>query len=118
MCDSEVVMTDKVMFIGSLFEKNGPGYSGAVWDMNYIAPTINTAQGGLRMPLTIVKHKEKVDKYRFYEQAIKVMKENDVVVGDIIDAFNGRVNSSGISPTITTRPEGFKTAILVVVIDT
>ena len=32
--------------------------------------------------------------------------------GDIVDAFNGKVNETGISPTITTRPEGFKTAIL------
>jgi DNA (cytosine-5)-methyltransferase 1 len=32
--------------------------------------------------------------------------------GDIIDAFNQRVNNTGVSPTLTTRPEGFKTAIL------
>lgn len=37
--------------------------------------------------------------------------------GDIIDAFNKRVIRTGISPTLTTRPEGFKTAILVVVDD-
>lgn len=42
---------------------------------------------------------------------------NDVRVGDIIDAFNKRVIRTGYSPTITTRPEGFKTAILVVVDD-
>jgi site-specific DNA-cytosine methylase len=36
-------------------------------------------------------------------------------VGDTVDAFNKRVNKSGVSPTITTRPEGFKTAILPVV---
>ena len=35
----------------------------------------------------------------------------------MIDAFNQRVIRTGISPTITTRPEGFKTAILVVVDD-
>ena len=37
--------------------------------------------------------------------------------GDIIDAFNKRVIRTGISPTLTTRPEGFKTGILVVVDD-
>lgn len=37
--------------------------------------------------------------------------------GDVIDAFNRRIIKSGISPTLTTRPEGFKTAILVVVDD-
>jgi site-specific DNA-cytosine methylase len=31
-----------------------------------------------------------------------------------VDAFNQKVNNSGVSPTVTTRPEGFKTAVLVV----
>ena len=52
--------------------------------------------------------------YRMYEQAIKTLNENDVKSGDTINPFNNTVDSSGICPTITTRPEGFKTAILVV----
>lgn len=44
--------------------------------------------------------------YRFYRQAV-----------DTIDAFNKRVNKDGCSPTITTRPEGLKTAILPVTSD-
>lgn len=51
---------------------------------------------------------------RFYEQALETIKDNDCKVGDIVDAFNERINDSGVSPTITTRPEGFKTAILVI----
>lgn len=35
--------------------------------------------------------------------------------GDTINAFGRRVDKSGVCPTITTRPEGFKTAILPVV---
>lgn len=54
---------------------------------------------------------------RFFKQAVEVFMSNDVRVGDIIDAFNKRVIRTGYSPTITTRPEGFKTAILVVVDD-
>lgn len=54
---------------------------------------------------------------RFFKQAIEVFMSNDVRVGDIIDAFNKRVIRTGYSPTITTRPEGFKTAILVVTDD-
>lgn len=42
------------------------------------------------------------------------MQENECEVGDTIDAFNKKVNKSGVSPTVTTRPEGFKTAILAV----
>lgn len=54
----------------------------------------------------------KITEYRFFEQAIKTAKEKNAKDGDTIDAFNNRVNNSGISPTLTTRPEGFKTAIL------
>lgn len=51
----------------------------------------------------------------FYKQALKVVEENEVKEGDIVDAFNERVLTDGISPTVTTRPEGEKTAILPVV---
>lgn len=54
---------------------------------------------------------------RFFKQAIETFKNNDCDVGDVVDAFNQRVIKTGISPTLTTRPEGFKTAILVVVND-
>lgn len=49
---------------------------------------------------------------RFFKQAFDTAKSNECEVGDTIDAFNERISKSGISPTITTRPEGFKTAIL------
>lgn len=55
------------------------------------------------------------DSYRFYKQAFETLEQNNCKDGDTIDAFNKKVNSSGICPTITTRPEGFKTAILNVV---
>ena len=55
--------------------------------------------------------------YRFYQQAIETLQENDCEQGDTIDAYNKRVNKDGVSPTITTRPDGFKTAILPVVTD-
>ena len=55
-----------------------------------------------------------MEKNRFFSQAFETLKENDCVSGDMIDAFNKKVNKSGVSPTVTTRPEGFKTAILVV----
>ena len=52
---------------------------------------------------------------RFFKQALNVLENENCEVGDTIDSFNGKVNKSGVSPTITTRPEGFKTAILPVV---
>lgn len=54
---------------------------------------------------------------RFFRQAIETLNNNDCEPGDIIDAYNQKVIRGGVSPTITTRPEGFKTAILVVVED-
>ena len=53
--------------------------------------------------------------YRFYEQALETLENNDVQEGDIINAFNKTVDHSGCSPTITTRPDGLKTSILPVV---
>lgn len=53
--------------------------------------------------------------YRFYEQALETLENNDCKVGDVINAFNRTVDRSEISPTITTRPDGLKTSILPVV---
>lgn len=52
---------------------------------------------------------------RFFRQVAETISENECEPGDTIDAFNKKVNKTGVSPTITTRPEGFKTAILPVV---
>ena len=48
----------------------------------------------------------------FYEQAIETAERENAQPGDVVDAFNKKVLKDGISPTITTRPEGKKTAIL------
>ena len=50
---------------------------------------------------------------RMGRQAVETFNENDVKHSDTINPFNKRVSSDdGVSPTLTTRPEGFKTAIL------
>lgn len=79
-----------------------------------ISPTLTEAmgKGGGQTPIII----DTADpKERFYKQAFEILKENECKVGDTIDAFNKKVNKSGVCPTLTTRPEGFKTAILPVV---
>lgn len=55
--------------------------------------------------------------YRMYKQAFETLQENQDIIEDydIIQPFNKKVIKGGICPTLTTRPEGFKTAILVVV---
>lgn len=73
---------------------------------NGIAPTLTSTSGNEK----VIEPQE-----RFFKQALETLEENDCSIGDTIDAFNKRVNTSGVSPTITTLPEGFKTAILPVV---
>lgn len=79
-----------------------------------ISPTLTEAmgKGGGQTPIIIDTTEPKE---RFYKQAFETLKENECEVGDTIDAFNKKVNKSGVCPTLTTRPEGFKTAILPVV---
>lgn len=78
-----------------------------VYDTNGIAPTQHTCGGG-NLETKII------DDNRFFKQAFETAQENECNAGDTIDAYNKKVNQSGTSPTITTRPDGFKTAILVV----
>lgn len=51
---------------------------------------------------------------RMGKQAVETIKENTKEIRDgyTINAFNKTIDKSGLSPTLTTRPEGFKTAIL------
>ncbi len=91
-------------------EKAGNGFRFSPTDGNVCAKTITT-RAGQRMDDNFIE----VPQERFFKQALETLEENNCSVGDTVDAFNKRVNTSGISPTITTRPEGFKTAILPVV---
>lgn len=61
----------------------------------------------------LLKRKD-IKKQRFVKQAYETLKKENPTFGDTINAFNQTVNKSNISPTITTRPEGFKTAIVIV----
>ena len=62
----------------------------------------------------VVESKEEFG--RMGRQAVETLNENDVKHSDTINPFNKRVSSDdGVSPTLTTRPEGFKTAVLPVV---
>lgn len=87
--------------------------------VNLEQPNSQTRRGragkGVAQTLTTSCNQGVVESMRFYEQAIETLKNNDCAVGDTINAFNHTVDKTGISPTITTRPEGFKTAILPVV---
>lgn len=106
--------------LGGLFDGATRHQAGSVWDKNAISPTIDTMMGGYREPIIIEEKDEEMGeeiKERFFRQAYETLENNNCEVGDTISAFNKSVNKSGICPTLTTRPEGFKTAILPVVPD-
>ena len=103
-CNQGVVEPKVMQEPMNLYPNAGNPQAGRVYNSDGISPAMDTCSGGNRMP--------KVTEYRFFEQAIKTAKENNAQDGDTVDAFNKRVNDTGVSPTLTTRPEGFKTAIL------
>lgn len=60
-----------VIRLGSIFGHTGGSFAGLVYHPDGLAPTLNTAQGGLRMPLIIEEqngeNKNKAsDKARIY----------------------------------------------------
>ncbi len=94
--------------------------SGGVADLSYPTSELRRGRvqgGGMISPTLTCGGGEiyRIEKRRFFERALETLRENDCEVGDTVDAFNKKVNKTGICPTITTRPEGFKTAILPVV---
>lgn len=96
--------------LGGLQEHQVPRIDGC-------SPTLTEAMGKGGGQTPVIIDTESVKEERFFKQAVETVLENEVEVGDTVDAFNKRINKSGLCPTITTRPEGFKTAILPIVKD-
>ena len=79
---------------------------------------INTK--GLSNTLTTVQKdnwvlEPKIEFGRMGRQAAETFNENQPKKYNTINPFNKTVDTTGVCPTITTRPEGFKTAVLPVV---
>lgn len=95
-----------------------------IHSVNKVSPTLNTMQGGDRRPKVAIfknaPHPErksftsKKEYGRMGKQAIETMNKNTEYIkyGMTINAYNKTLDNTGLSPTLTTRPEGFKTAIL------
>lgn len=109
----------KVMQIGNFSEskRKNPNQN-RVYDKKGLCPTITLMTGGGRQPMIIdekvseTERKKECSVNGFFVQAVETAVKNNAKPDDIIDAFNEKVIKSGVSPTITTRPEGKKTAIL------
>ncbi len=100
-----------------------------VYSVNKVSPTLNTMQGGDRQPKIAIPTltPDRINKNqnegviiakeeygRFGKQAIETLNDNKDVINDgmTVNAYNKTLDKTGLSPTLTTRPEGFKTAIL------
>ena len=80
-------------------------------DEKYYLSIAQTLQAG-EVNQGVVMPKEEYG--RFGRQASETINENMYAVSDgmTINAFNKTIDNTFLSPTLTTRPEGFKTAIL------
>lgn len=98
----------KIERIGGMY---GQATRWGVYSDEGISPTITASMGlgGGHVPM--VEEKQE----RLSKQAYETLEENKCKDGDVINPFNKKVVDDGICPTITTRPEGFKTANLIVV---
>ena len=53
----------KPIRLGNIYdERFGAGYSGNVWSVGGVSPTLKTMQGGNSQPLVIVKYGKRKDK--------------------------------------------------------
>lgn len=98
----------KIERIGGMY---GQATRWGVYSDEGISPTITASMGlgGGHVPM--VEEKQE----RLSKQAYETLEGNKCKDGDVINPFNKKVVDDGICPTITTRPEGFKTANLIVV---
>ena len=96
----------------------GQGYEGIIEPIALDEPNGYMRDDGTVVALSTdgssPKHNNRIvePQERFFKQALETLEENDCQDGDIISAYNNQVNKSGVAPTVTTRTEGFKTAIL------
>lgn len=86
--------------VADLSYPNSKTRRGRVQENGTVSPTLTASNTGI---------------LRIEKQAIETLIANDCEPGDTINPFNKTVDKSGICPTITTRPEGMKTAILPVI---
>ena len=105
----------QVKQVGNIRKTNSFGgnpQTGRVYDITGISPTLSTMQGGGQEPKVLLRPKKRFG--RLGQQAVDTYNENisNIKSGDIIEPYNHRLHKDGKTPTVTTRPEGLKTAIV------
>lgn len=58
--------TNSIVRLGNIYNSEyGTGFGGNVWDVNYVSPTVTTAQGGGRQPMIATKRNDKYEEMDF-----------------------------------------------------
>ena len=82
--------------VGQMYPNSGNPQAGRIYDSNGISPTMDTCQGGNRMPKVLISE-------HYGNKALnETLEANKVEDGDFIDAYN-RLVKKDIAGTITTR---------------
>ena len=54
-------MSDRIEWLGNIYGRTGGSFSGNVYGINGIAPTLNCMGGGNRMPMILISENEETD---------------------------------------------------------
>ena len=60
-------MSDRIERLCNIYGRTGGSYSGNVYGINGVAPTINCCGGGNRMPLILINDEQETDRWQEYE---------------------------------------------------
>ena len=110
-----VALHNSVKQIGNIRKTSSFGgnpQTGRVYSVDGISPTLSTMQGGGQEPKILLRPKKQFG--RLGQQAVDTYNDNisSIKSGDVIEPYNHRLHTNGKTPTVTTRPEGLKTAII------
>lgn len=100
--------TSREKRIGNIFGATGGNYAGNVYDQEYLAPTINTCEGGYREPMIIEEVNKSLDRakeIRYYCAASRgrdPQNPSDRTSGNPNLEQRLEINWSGYANTITS----------------
>ena len=105
-CEEPNVLTPKRTEYGKAIRKEYE--AGNIQESRHNMTEMQPRTDGISNTITTVQKDNMLcePKERFFKQAIETFEQNECNVGDTVDAFNKRINNTGCSPTLTTRPEG------------
>ena len=89
-------MSDNIKRLGNIYGRTGGSFSGNVYGINGIAPTLNCMGGGNRMPMTLIEIEEMEPKIVGYtrDSKGKVVKRSLRDISNTVTTFTGSGNTT------------------------